>query len=56
MPVLWELEVSLLQEIKDGVDHPISYFLCKFNRDQQFYPTIEKQRLALPLELQHFEV
>ena len=46
----------LLQEDKDGVDHPICYFAKKFNIDQRNYSTVEKECLALVLALQHFEV
>lgn len=46
----------LLQEDKDGVDHPISYFSKKFNSNQRNYSTVEKECLALVLALQHFEV
>jgi len=46
----------LLQEDKDGVDHPICYFSRKFNKSQKNYSTVEKECLALVLALQHFEV
>lgn len=46
----------LLQEDKDGVDHPVCYYSKKFNKSQQHYSTIEKECLALVLALQHFEV
>ena len=46
----------LLQEGKDGVDHPICYFSKKFNQNQKNYSTIEKECLSLILALQHFEV
>ena len=46
----------LLQEGKDGVDHPICYFSRKFNQHQRNYSTVEKEYLALILALQHFEV
>lgn len=46
----------LLQEDKDGVDHPICYFSRKFNKNQRNYCTVEKECLALVLALQHFEV
>ena len=46
----------LLQEEKDGVDHPVCYYSKKFNKSQQNYSTIEKECLALVLALQHFEV
>ena len=46
----------LLQEDKDGVDHPISYFSKKFNTNQRNYSTVEKECLALVFALQHFEV
>lgn len=46
----------LVQEDKQGVDHPIGYFSKKFNVRQQKYSTIEKEALSLLLALQHFEV
>ena len=46
----------LLQQDKDGVDHPICYFSKKFNTNQRNYSTVEKECLALVLALQHFEV
>ena len=46
----------LLQEDKDGVDHPICYFSKKFNTSQRNYSTVEKECLALVLALQYFEV
>ena len=46
----------LLQEGKDGVDHPICYFSRKFNQHQRSYSTVEKECLALILALQHLEV
>ena len=46
----------LLQEEKDGVDHPVCYYSRKFNKSQKHYSTIEKECLALVLALQHFEV
>ena len=39
----------LLQEDKDGVDHPICYFSKKFNTNQRNYSTVEKECLALVL-------
>lgn len=45
-----------LQEDKDGVDHPVSYYSKKFNTNQRNYSTVEKECLALVLALQHFEV
>lgn len=46
----------LLQEDKDGIDHPICYFSKKFSGSQRNYSTIEKEALALLLAVQHFEV
>lgn len=46
----------LLQEDKEGIDHPICYFSRKFNRSQRNYSTIEKEALALLFAVQHFEV
>lgn len=45
----------LLQEDKDGVDHPVCYFSKTFSKSQRNYSTIEKECLALVLALQHFE-
>ncbi len=46
----------LLQDDKNGIDHPISYFSHKFNKHQFNYSTIEKEAIALLFALQHFEV
>lgn len=46
----------LLQEDEQGIDHPVSYFICKFNKHQLKYSTIEKETLELLFALQHFEV
>lgn len=46
----------LIQEGKDGVDHPVCFFSRKFNKHQANYSTIEKETLALLLALQFFEV
>ncbi len=46
----------LLQEDRDGIDHPVCYYSKKFSKCQQRYSTIEKEALALLLALQHFEV
>ena len=46
----------LMQEDGNGVDHPVSYFSKKFNKQQMNYSTIEKECLSLILALQHFEV
>ena len=46
----------LLQEDKEGIDHPVCYFSKKFNKSQRNYSTIEKECLALILALEHFEV
>ena len=46
----------LLQEDKNGIDHPVGYFSRKFNNHQRNYSTIEKECLALILALQHFDV
>ncbi len=46
----------LLQEDKEGIDHPICFFSKKFNKHQLNYSTIEKEALALLRSLQHFEV
>ena len=46
----------LLQDDKNGVEHPVCYFSKKLNQHQRNYSTIEKECLALMLALQHFEV
>ena len=46
----------LMQEDGNGVDHPVSYFSNKFNKQQKNYSTIEKECLSLILALQQFEV
>ena len=46
----------LLQDDKDGVDHPVCYFSKKLSKSQRNYSTVEKECLALVLALQHFEV
>lgn len=63
MPFKLEVDASkvgtgavLLQEDEQGIDHPVSYFSCKFNKHQLKYSTIEKETLALLFALQHFEV
>ena len=43
-----------VQEDSKGVDHPIGYFLHKFNASQRNYLTSEKEALALVYALQHF--
>ena len=46
----------LIQEDNNGVEHPVSYFSKKFNKQQRNYSTIEKECLALILAIQHFEI
>ena len=46
----------LLQESPQRIDHPVSYYSQKFNRQQANYSTSEKETLALLFSLQHFEV
>lgn len=46
----------LLQDNKDGIDHPVSYFSRKFTFHQKRYSTIEKETIALLYALQHFKV
>ena len=45
----------LVQEDRQGVEHPIVYFSQKFNSSQRNYCTSEKEALALVLALQHFD-
>ena len=47
---------ALLQEDDQGIDHPVSYFSRKFNKQQLRYSTIEEEALSLVFALQHFEV
>ena len=44
-----------MQEDLNGIDHPISYFSCKFKDSQRNYSTSEKETLALLLALQHYD-
>ena len=46
----------LLQEDDECVEHPVCYFLKKFNKSQKKHSTMEKECLALVLVLQHLEV
>lgn len=46
----------LLQEDNQSIDHPVSYFSCKFNKHQLQYSAIEKEALALLFPQKHFEV
>ena len=45
----------LLQEDQEKIEHPISYFSCKFDEHQRNYSTCEKETLALVTALQHFD-
>lgn len=56
MLVLVVVSAILMQEDSDGMDHPLSYFLRKFNPSQMKYSTIEKEILALLWSLQQFDV
>ena len=47
---------GLLQGDKYGVDHSVSYFSKRLNKDQNSYSTIKKECLSLIFALQHFEV
>ena len=46
----------LLQEDKQGIDHPVCYYSRKFDSHQCNYSTCEKETLALLLSLQYFDV
>jgi len=46
----------LLQEGDKGIDHPVCYYLYKFNNHQKNYSTCEKETLSLLLGLQRFRV
>ena len=45
-----------LQTSEDGLEHPLCFFLRKFNVHKRAYSTIEKEALALVLALEHFGV
>ena len=45
----------LMQEDLNGIDHPVSYFSCKFKDSQRNYSTGEKETLALLLAQQHYD-
>ena len=44
----------LVQEDHQSLEHPIVYFLKKFNKSQRNYCTSKKEALALILTLHHF--
>ena len=46
----------LVQEVSDGLDHPVSYFSKKFLKYQKNYSVVEKETLGLVLALEHFDV
>ena len=46
----------LIQDDDQGIDHPVCYFLKKFNNAQKRYCTTEKELLALILALQYFDI
>ena len=46
----------LLQENKQGVDHPVFYYSRKFNNHHANYCTSEKEAFVLLSALQHFDV
>lgn len=46
----------LLQDDAIGFEHPVCYFLKKFDIHQKHYSIIEKEALALILALKHFDV
>ena len=50
------VQVVLLQEDDNGVDHPVCYFSKKFNKHQKNNSTVKKECLSLILALQHFKV
>lgn len=45
----------MLEDVQ-GLDHPVCYFSCKFNKNQLNYSTIEKETMGLLLALQHLQV
>ena len=46
----------LVQEVSDGLDHPVIYFSKKFIKYQRNYSVVEKETLSLVLVLDHFDV
>ena len=46
----------LMQSDDKDIEHPVCHFSCKFDWQQKNYSTIEKEALALPFALQHFNV
>ena len=46
----------LVQEVSDGLDHPVSYFSKKLLKYQKNYSVVEKETLGLVLALEHFDV
>ena len=47
---------ALMQSDDEDIQHPVRYFLCKFDSLQKNYSTTEKEALALLHALQHFDV
>lgn len=46
----------LPQAGSDGLERPVAYFSKNVNHHQKNYSTIEKEALALVLDVQHFEI
>ena len=46
----------LMQSDDKDIEHPVCHFSYKFDWHQKNYSTIEKEALALPFALQHFNV
>ena len=47
---------ALMQEDRNGIEHPVSYFSKKLVAYQKNYSTVEKEALALLLALKFFDV
>lgn len=47
---------AILQQMVDGVLHPVAYYSKSFARCQRNYSTVEKEALSLVLALEHFAV
>ena len=51
-----DVGIVLMQEDKNGMLRPVSYFSKRLNRHQERYSVVEKEALALLLALRHYDV